>query len=90
MGVGHDSLTTHLAKRFARIQSLIPRIAGLPIQVCGKGRHKAWLMLTKVAMHALDYDAKLIPSPVMERMTSDVQQMLGSQSTMIGRGGYCP
>ena len=82
--VGHDSLTTHLAKRLARIQSLIPRIAGLPIQERdGKGRHKAWMMLTKVAMHALDYDAKLIPSLVMERMTSDMQQMLDEATNKI-------
>ena len=76
VGVGHDSLTTHLAKRLARIQSLIQ--AG-----DGKGRHKAWMMLTKVAMHALDYDAKLIPSPVMERMTSDMQQMLDEATDEI-------
>ena len=84
VGVGHDRLTTHLAKRVARIQSLIPRIAGLPIQAGdGKGRHKAWMMLTKVAMRALDYDAKLIPSPVMERMTSDMQQMLEEATDVI-------
>ena len=31
VGVGHDCLTTHLAKRLERVQSLIPRITGLPI-----------------------------------------------------------
>ena len=84
VGDGQESLTSNLAKRLARIQSLIPRIVGLPIQAGdGKGRHKAWLMLTKVAMHALDYDAKLIPSPVMERMTSDMQQMLDQATDAI-------
>ena len=84
VGVGHDSLTAHLGKRLGRIHSLIPRIAGLPIQAGdGKGRHKAWLMLTKVAMHALDFDAKLIPSPVMERVASDTQQMLDEATDVI-------
>ena len=42
----------------------------------GKGRHKAWMMLAKVAMHALDYDAKLISSPTLTELTRELQMML--------------
>ena len=52
-------------------------------------------MLTKVAMHALDYDAKLIPSPVMERMGNDeaTDVILGANldpcSSQVASGAWC-
>ena len=73
-GSGRDRLTTHMTKRLERAQALIPRIGGLPLQE--KGRHKAWMMLTKVAMHALDCDAKLISSPILTELTREMQMML--------------
>ena len=61
-----------MTKRLERVQALIPRIRGLLLQADdGKGRHKAWMMLTKVPMHALDYDAKLISSPILTELTRE-------------------
>ena len=34
------------------------------------------MMLTMVAMHALDYDAKLISSPILTELTREMQVML--------------
>ena len=46
-GSGRVRLTTHVSKRLGRVQALIPRIRALPLQRdYGKGRHKAWMMLT--------------------------------------------
>ena len=54
-----------------------------------KGRHKAWMMLTKVAMHALDCDAKLTSSPILTEFTKEMQMMLDNAMCDIlgARGG---
>ena len=39
-------------------------------------KRQAWMMLTKVAMRALDYDAKLTSSPILTELTRETQMML--------------
>ena len=77
LGSSSDRLTTHLAKRLSNVQALIPRIHGLPLQADdGKSRHKAWMMLTTVAMRALDDDAKLIPTPILTELTREIHVLM--------------
>ena len=79
-----DRLTTHLTKRLATVQELTPRFHGLPLQAGdGKGRHKAWMTLAKVAMHAFDCDAKLIPSPVLEHTARSMDEQLDEATCKI-------
>ena len=59
---GRHTGSTAAATQKSSVQALIPRIHGLLLQANNsKGMHEAWLMLTNVAMDALDYDAKLAP-----------------------------
>ena len=84
LGSGRDGLTTHLAKRLGKVQALIPRIRGLPFRrTMEKGRHKARMMLTKVAMNALDYDAKLIPSPILTELTRETHVLMDNAMCAI-------